>query len=168
MKNIVKRFWPLLTVGLLAIGILTGVLLYHSRRTPQRAVEGYIRASLQYDADGMIQYASEYQLTELKGSEPSMDLETLRRSLKNSYEQADAYRVTGKITFESAVGTVLEPGMKKFDELLELYAYKADPSEVSAFALVTGSCYVDGVLTMKYSRYAVKSNGKWYYGFIAE
>ena len=167
MKNIVKRFWPLLTVGLIAVGILTGVLLYNLRSTPQRAVEGYLRASLQYDADGLIKYASEYQLTLLKGNDPEMDTDALRKTLRASYEQADAYREKGKITFQSEVGEPILPGNAEFDKLLEDYAFKADPSEVKTFTLVTAHCYVDGKLRRTYFAYAVQIGNNWYYGFTA-
>lgn len=166
MKTILKRFWPLLLVGLILIGVLTGVLAFRLRRTPERAVEGYIRASLQYDADGLLKYASEYQLTALKGN-VEMDLDTLRETLKTGYEQAIEYRENGKITFESEVVKLIEPGTEGFDELLEEYAFKADPSKVEAFASVSARCYVDGSLHRKYSAFAVRCGGTWYYGFIA-
>ena len=167
MKNIVKRFWPLLAVGLLAAGILTGLLIYNARSTPQRAVEGYLRASLQYDADGLIKYASEYQLTLLKGNDPEMDTDTLRKTLRAGYEQADDYREKGKITFQSEVGELILPGNAEFDKLLENYAFKADPSAAESFTLVTAHCYVDGKLHRTYFVYAVQCNHKWYYGFTA-
>lgn len=167
MKNIVKRFWPLLAVGLIAVGILVGLLINNARSTPQRAVEGYLRASLQYDADGLIKYASEYQLTLLKGNDPEMDTDTLRKTLRAGYEQAAAYRENGKITFQSEVGESILPGNAEFDKLLEDYAFKADPLAAEAFTLVTAHCYVDGKLHRTYFAYAVQCNHKWYYGFTA-
>ena len=167
MKNIIKRFWPFLTVGLLAVGILVGVLLYNARSTPEGSVEGFLRASLQYDADELIRYASEYQLTLLKGNDTGMDTDTLRKTLRASYEQAAAYREEGKITFQSEVGEPILPGKAEFDALLEEYAFKADPSEVESFVLVTAHCYVDSKLRRTYFAYAVQCGGKWYYGFTA-
>lgn len=167
MKNIVKRFWPLLAVGLIAVGVLTGVLLHNARSTPERAVEGYLRASLQYDADGLIKYASDYQLTLLKGNDPEMDTDALRKTLRAGYEQADAYRENGKITFQSEVGEPILPGTDDFDKLLEDYAFKANPSKVESFVLVTAHCYVDGKLKRTYFAYAVQCDHKWYYGFTA-
>lgn len=167
MKNVLKRFWPLLTVGLIAVGILIGVWVYNARSTPERAVEGFLRASLQYDADGLIEYASDYQLTLLKGNDTGMDTDTLRKTLRASYEQADAYREKGKITFQSEVGEPILPDTAEFDALLEEYAYKADPSNVESFVLVTARCYVDGKLRRTYFAYAVKCGGKWYYGYTA-
>ena len=166
MKNVIKRFWPLLLVGLILIAVLIGVLVSHLRSTPERAVEGYIRASLQYDADGLLKYASAYQLTALKGN-VEMDLDTLRETLKTGYGQAMDYRETGKITFESEVKELIEPGTEAFEELLTEYAFKADPSEVQAFASVTARCYIDGKLQRTYSAIAVRCDGTWYYGFIA-
>lgn len=166
MKTIIKRFWPLLLVGLIVIGVLTGVLVSRFHRTPERAVEGYIRASLQYDADGLLKYASEYQLTALKGN-VEMDLDTLRETLKTSYEQAIEYREQGKITFESEVVQLIEPGTEEFDALLKEYAFKADPSKVEAFASVSARCYISGDLQRTYFAVAVCCDGTWYYGFIA-
>lgn len=167
MKSILKRFWPLLTVGLIALIVLVGVLLYNARSTPERAVEGYLRASLQYDADGLIKYSSAYQLTLLKGNDTGMDLDTLRKTLRAGYEQADAYREKGKITFQSEVGEPILPGTTEFDKLSEEYAFKADPSEVESFVLVTAHCYVDGKLRRTYFVYAVQCDHQWYYGFTA-
>ena len=166
MKTVIKRFWPLLLVGLILIAVLAGVLISNLRSTPEHAVEGYIRASLQYDADGLLKYASEYQLTALKGN-VEMDLDTLRETLKTGYEQAIEYREKGKITFESEVKELIEPGTDAFGELLEEYAFKADPSKVQEFASVTARCYINGTLKRTYSAIAVRCDGKWYYGFIA-
>lgn len=166
MKTILKRFWPLLTAGLILIGVLTGVLLSSLRTTPERAVEGYIRASLQYDVDGLLRYASDYQITSLKGN-VEMDMDTLRETLKTSYEQAAEYRETGKITFESEVTAHFLPGSERFDQLLEEYAFKGDASAVEEFAAVTARCYVNGAPKRNYSAIAVRCGGKWYYGFIA-
>ena len=167
MKSIFKRFWPLLTVALIFIVILTCMLVVRLRSTPERAVEGYLRASLQYDADGLIKYSSSYQLTLLKGNDPEMDTDALRKTLCAGYEQAEAYREKGKITFQSEVGEPILPGTAEFDKLSEEYAFKADPSEVESFALVTAHCYVDGKQRRTYFVYAVQCDHKWYYGFTA-
>ncbi len=165
-KTVWKRFWPLLTFGLLLLALAVGLLVWHFRSTPERAVEGYLRASLEKDADGLLRYASDYQLTVLKGN-TDMDLDDLREMLRRLYERPEAYRETGQIRFQSEVDEPIEPGQEKFDELLTEYGYKADPTEVEAFALVTAHCYIDGRLSQTSFVYAVRCDGKWYYGFTA-
>ncbi len=166
VKNVWKRFWPLLLSGLLLVALATGLLIWHFRSTPERAVEGYLRASLKQDADGLLRYASDYQLTVLKGN-TEMDLDALRGMLERSYEQAEAFRETGRIRFESEVDAPIRPGGEGFDDLLAEYGYKADSSEVESFSLVTAHCYIDGRLSRTYFVYAVRCGGKWYYGFNA-
>ena len=102
-KTVCKRFWPLLTFGVLLLALAVGLLVWHFHSTPERAVEGFLRASLEQDADGLLRYASDYQLTVLKGN-TEMDLDDLREMLRRSYEQAEAFRETGRIRFQSEVG----------------------------------------------------------------
>lgn len=165
-KTVCKRFWPLLTFGVLLLALAVGLLVWHFHSTPERAVEGFLRASLEQDTDGLLRYASDYQLTVLKGN-AEMDLDDLREMLRRSYEQAEAFRETGRIRFQSEVGESVGPGQADFDDLLAEYGYKADPTEVESFALVTAHCYIDGRLSRTYFVYAVRCGGKWYYGFNA-
>ncbi len=165
MKTVLKKYWPLLSLAAVLLIVLLIFLLLQLRSTPEKAVEGYIRASLQYDADGLLRYASEYQITALGGN-TEVDLDALRELLKQNYEQAAEYRETGRITFESEVSERVEKGSARFEELLTEYAYKGDPEKVDGFAVVTSKCYVDGKLKKTYYAVAVKCGGKWYYGFI--
>ncbi|MCH5183392.1 MAG: hypothetical protein J1E00_04370 [Oscillospiraceae bacterium] len=167
MKNILKRFWPLLTLGVVAVGVLIGVWIYNARSTPKSAVEGYLRASLEYDADDLIKYASEYQRRELMDLYGIKDTDTLRRTLKSNYSLPGANRVTGSITLQSEVGQPILPGTEAFDRLLEKYAEKADPSKVNSFVRVKTRCSIEGGFTMNYDVYAVQCGRRWYYGFNA-
>ena len=167
MKNFLKRFWPLLTLGVVAVGVLIGVWLYNARSTPKSAVEGYLRATLQYDADEMVKYSSGYQLQELMDLYGIKDTDTLRRTLKANYSLPGANRVTGTLTFQSEVGQPIQPGTDAFDRLLEKYAEKADASKVKAFVRVKTHCSSESGFNATYDVYAVQCGGKWYYGFNA-
>lgn len=164
MKNIFKRYWPLCTVALLLLAALCIFLVFSLRSTPEKAVEGYIRASLEYDADALLRYASDYQITALSGN-GDMDLETLRETLRKSYEEAAQYREDGKIKFESEIIETPAEGTDRYAELLEEYSFKADAEEVDGFAVVNAKCYVDGKLQGNYTAVAVKCGAKWYYAF---
>lgn len=165
MRSIFKKYWPLCALGVVLLAVLCTVLLFVLRSTPEKAVEGYIRASLEYDADGLLRYASEYQITALGGFE-GIDLETLRKNLEDSYELAAQYREDGKITFESEVVETPEKGSERYTQLLDNYGFKGTPEDVDAFAVVEGKYYVDGKLRDDYRVVAVKCGLKWYYGFM--
>ncbi|MBQ9794038.1 MAG: hypothetical protein IKK06_04835 [Clostridia bacterium] len=165
MKNIWKKYWPLCSLAvILLIGglVLLGISM-HS--TPEKAVEGYIRASLEYDVDGLLEHASEYQLTSLAGN-VEMDLETLREMLTVAYQQAAEFSEKGKIEFYSEEPVYVAHGSDQYNELMERYKVRGTPEDVDEMAIVAGVYYVDGVLTNRYRVVAVNCGGTWYYGFI--
>ena len=164
MKNFLKKYWVLCAFGafVLVAALVIGALVLRS--TPQKAVEGYIRASLEYDAEKLIKYASDYQVTAM--SFEDIDREQLLENLKKSYELAAEYREDGKITFDSKVTEEVEKGTARFQELLDEYGFKADPETVDAFAVVEGEYSVDGKVRDDFKVVAVKCGMKWYYGFL--
>ncbi len=164
MKTFLKKYWVLCAFGVI---VLIGALVFGVialRSTPTKAVEGYIRASLEYDAKKLIKYASDYQVTAMSFEE--IDREQLLETLEKSYELAAEYREEGKITFESEVTEEIEKGTARFEELLDEYAFKANPETVDAFAVVEGVYYVDGKLRDDFKVAAVKCGMTWYYGFL--
>ena len=165
MKNVWKKYWPLCSLGILLL--LAGVVLLAvaMRSTPEKAVEGYIRASLEYDVDGLLEHASEYQLTSLMGN-TKVDMDTLRKSLTVAYEQAAEYREKGDIDFFSEEPILVAHGSDQYNELLERYAVRGTPEDVDEMAIVAGVYYIDGVLAKSYRVVAVNCGGTWYYGFI--
>lgn len=164
MKNVLKKYWVLCAFGaLVLIGALV-TALFALRSTPQKAVEGYIRASLEYDAEKLIKYASDYQVTAMSFAD--IDREQLSEKLKEDYERAAEYRENGKITFESKVTEEVEKGTERFEELSAEYGFKADPETADAFAIVEGVYYVDGKARDDFKVAAVKCGMTWYYGFI--
>lgn len=165
MKKICRKYWPLLSLLVLLVvgGTVFGVL--QLRSTPTRAVEGYLRASLKYDADELLRYASDYQIAKLSGY-AEVDMNTLRKNLRKSYEDAAEYRIKGKITFRSTLQEQPEKGTQRFEQLLEEYAVHADESKVSELAVVSCTIYVDGNFYRTNRAVAVKCNGKWYYGYL--
>ncbi|MBQ3003968.1 MAG: hypothetical protein IJD82_09565 [Clostridia bacterium] len=164
MKNFLKKYWVLCAFGALVLvaGLVVGVLVLRS--TPTKAVEGYIRASLEYDAEKLVKYASDYQVTAMSFAD--IDRDQLLENLQKSYELAAEYRENGKIKFDSKVTEEIEKGTPRFAELLDEYGFKADPETVDEFAIVEGVYYVDGKLRDDFKVAAVKCGMKWYYGFL--
>lgn len=165
MKNIWKKYWPLCSLAAILLAVGLAFLIYAMRSTPQKAVEGYIRASLEYDVDGLLEHASEYQLTSLAGN-VEMDLEPLREMLTVAYQQAAEYSETGKIKFYSEEPVYVVHGSDQYNEFLDRYGVRAAPEDVDEMAIVSGTYYVDGKLKDKYRVVAVNCGGTWYYGFI--
>ena len=165
MKNIWKKYWPLCSLGILVLLVGVVLLAIAMRSTPQKAVEGYIRASLEYDVDGLLEHASEYQLTALMGN-TKVDLDILRESLTVAYEQAAEYREKGDIEFFTEEPILVAHGSDQYNELLERYAVRGTPEDVDEIAIVTGTYHVNGKLKDKYRVVAVNCGGTWYYGFI--
>lgn len=164
VKQIWKRFWPL-CIALLALLVGLSVFLWtRLSSSPAKAVEGYVRASLQYDAEDLMRYASDYQLKALAGN-GEMSRDMLLESLQKAYEQAQEYRETRRISFESRVIERPENGSERYAQLLETYGYKADTGKVQEFAVVEAKCYIAGSYTQTYTAVAVRCGGKWYYAF---
>lgn len=164
MKNFLKKYWVLCGFG--AVLLLAAIVIgfFALRSTPEKAVEGYIRASLEYDAEKLVKYASDYQVTAMSFAD--IDRKQLLENLKKSYELAAEYREDGKIRFDSEVVEEIEKGTPRFEELLDEYGFKADPATVDEFAIVEGVYYVDGKLRDDFKVAAVKCGLTWYYGFL--
>ena len=165
IKRIWKRFWPLITVGLLLVAVGAFFLLRPLFPDPQAAVEGYIRSSMKYDVDGMMFFASDYQKKALAGN-ADIPEETLRENLKEAYRSAEVVPQTGEIAFLGVQVTTVEEGTERYSEYLKEYGYKGDPENVSGIALVTAECRVAGKHFADYRVVAVKCGLRWYYGFI--
>ncbi len=166
MKQLIKKFWPLLCLLVLVL-VAGGVfLLMGSESTPEKAVAGFLTASLEYDEDDLLEYASDYQRVELAGN-VEMDGETLEQYLQTSYAQAREL-MEGEIpTVTVDVDSVdtLAMGTERYEELLAEYGEKADAKAVEAMAVVRGTYRTDDDPKNSFCALAVQCGGKWYYGF---
>ena len=166
MKQFVKKFWPLLSLLVL---ILIGACVFfviNSRSTPEGAIAGFLTASLEYDEDDLLKYASEYQKKELAGN-ADMDGETLERYLKNTYAEAREKMEGGipTVTVNILSVDLLAMGTERYDEMLVQYGEKADMNTVEAMAIVKGTYRTDDDPKNSFCALAVQCDGKWYYGF---
>ena len=166
MKQIVKKFWPLL--GLVLIILIVGCvfLVMGGKSTPEKAVAGFLAASLEYDEDDLLKYASEYQRVELAGN-VEMDGETLEQYLETAFKEAREL-MEGEIPSVKVSTTSVETlakGTERYDEMLVKYGEKADMNTVEAMAIVKGTYRTDDDPKNSFCALAVQCDGKWYYGF---
>lgn len=165
IKTFFRRYWPLLaffTVCAVAGAVL---LIRAFLPGPEAAVKGYLNASLRYDVDEMLFYASDYQKKALAGN-ADIPEETLRANLKAFYESEQLQPENGEIDFLNVRVTDVEPGSARYDRYLTEYGYKADADAVDKLALVSLTCSVSGKRKTDYRVVAVKCGLRWYYGFI--
>ena len=164
-KQFLKRFWPLAAFALLLIAGGLFLLIRSRLPGPRAAVEGYVVASMHYDVDDMLFYASDYQKKALAGN-ADVPPETLRANLKAFYASGAVSPETRDIVFSKQTVTDIEEGTERYRAYLEEYGYKADAESVDALALVTASCSVGGRHFADYRVVAVRCGLRWYYGFI--
>lgn len=166
MKQIVKKFWPLL--GLVLIILIVGCvfLVMDGKSTPEKAVAGFLAASLEYDEDDLLEYASEYQRVELAGN-VEMDGETLEQYLETAFKEAREL-MEGEIPSVKVSTTSVETlakGTERYDEMLVKYGEKADASVIESMVIVRGTYRTDDDPKNSFCALAVQYGGKWYYGF---
>lgn len=165
MKRAIKQYWPLLTVAVILILVGAFFLIRPFFPGPEETVQKYLTASMQYDVDNMLFYASDYQIRELSGN-AEFDIEILRKNLKDFYASNQLEGVKGEITFENTSVVELESDSDRYRQYLEKYGYKADPEKVDGLAVVNTVCMLNGKKHASYSVVAVKQGIRWYYGFI--
>lgn len=166
MKNILKKFWPLLSLGILLLVAGCVLLLWNARSTPEKAVEDFITASCRYDDGLLLDSASEYQKVVLAGNSP-MDDETLEEYMANTYSYA---RETWEGDLPEVIFAIdsveeLAYGTEAYTKYLEEYGEKADAGEIEAMAIVTGTYRKDDGPKEAFRVLTVRCGGKWYYGF---
>lgn len=165
IKQILKRFWPILTVVLL-LCFGAGIIAVRSFLPgPEKAVKGYLEASLRYDVDDMLFYASEYQKKALAGN-ADIPEEKLRANLKMFYDSQHLQPEKGTVLFSDVSVTDIDPETERYRSYLKEYGYKADAGTVRGFALVKLTCTIENRRRTLYRVVAVKSGARWYYGFI--
>lgn len=164
----------LLTLAFAALGIIAaaGAILIFSRifrgaGTPQKAAAEYVRASLVYDIDGMIEYASPYAKVVLYGNEQTSD-RLLKSYLKKAYAEYSAPSYSGdQIVFKLLAVTEYHEGDDTFEKIMKRYGEKADRSEVEAAAEV--QLTVNDTKSEKTHSYiVVKIGPSWYYAYTSK
>ncbi len=163
MAGFLKRFWPLVAFFILLVAIGLFFLAHTMLPGPQAAVEGYIEASLHYDVDGMLFFASDYQKKALAGN-ADISEDRLRDNLKKFYSSGAVSAETAEITFSGQSVTAVDPKSERYHTYLHEYGYKADPGAVNGMAVVTLTSDVGG-RRAHYRVVAVKLGLRWYYGF---
>ena len=166
MKQIIKKFWPLLSLALVLLIAGCVFLFLNGKSTPEKAVAGFLVASREYDEDDLLEYASEYQKKVLAGN-VEMDGDTLEQYLETSFAQAREL-MEGEIPAITVTVTSVETvamGTDRYEELLAQYSEKADASAIQAMAIVKGTYRTDDDPKNSFCALAVQCDGKWYYGF---
>ena len=165
MTRCLKRYWPLLVFAFLLAAVAVFFIVRSRLPGPEEAVKGYLTASLHYDVDDMLFFASDYQKKALAGN-ADIPEETLRENLKSFYASQNLQPETGEITFSDVTVANIEPSTERYRFLLSEYGYKADPEKVREMALVSLTCFVSGTRRTAYRVVAVRCGARWYYGFI--
>ena len=164
----------LVMLGCIALGILAAAgaiflftRIFRGANTPQKAAAEYVRASMVYDIDGMIEYASPYAKVVLYGNNPTSD-RLLKSYLKKAYAEypAPSYTADG-ITFGLLSVTEYVEGDDTFETIMKRYGEKADASEVSAAAEVRLTVN-DGKSEKTHSYIVVKIGPSWYYAYTSK
>ena len=167
-----KKTLKLLLSAAIGIGLAVAAIIifrtaFTGASTPEKAAAEYIKASLIYDVDGMIDYSSPYNKTVLCGLSGASD-GYVKDYLKKAYEQAGTETGSAENIRITHIDSVeYKEGDDRFEEYLQTYAEKADRDEVSAVARVTLAVY-NGKKESTHVYLAVKIGPAWYYFYTAK
>ena len=164
----------LIMLACFALGILAAAgaiflftRIFRGANTPQKAAAEYVRASMVYDIDGMIEYASPYAKAVLHGNTQTSD-RLLKSYLKKAYAEypAPSYKASD-IVFGLLSVTEYREGDDTFEKLMKRYGEKADAGEVEAAAEVQLKIN-DGKSEKTHSYIVVKIGPSWYYAYTSK
>jgi len=165
LKKFLRKMTPIfIGLGLAAIIISSYIFLVTGAVSPEKAVTGYLKASITQDVNGMVKYASDYEKVSLYGSKKFSN-NALKSSLKTSYADAENIYADNVITFSIISITEIEPESDEYTDIVENYEYLVGNSDFSEAVKVEVKVFVDGKQKQKSTVYAVKSGLRWYYGY---
>lgn len=168
MKEKVKRILRVLLPVLIGLGlagmIIVSYLFFFPALTAEKAVTGYIKASLQQDVSGMLRYASEYQKIKLYGNKNYTN-SALREKLEKSYANVENIYAGSTITFSIESIAEIDSDSEEYQQFAEKYKEVTGSTDFSKIAKITVKVYVNGKQNQKQTVYAVKSGIGWYYGY---
>lgn len=162
-----KRFWTAVLCIILGVAIAAGAVfafesIFDGASDPESAAAEYVKASMVYDADGMVEYSSPYNKAVLYGDYASSD-RLLKDHLNKAYEKIEKSGLTkDKITVTHISTVEYKEGDDKFAAYMERYAEKADAGEVTAAAAVV-LAVDNGTNEATHTYVSVKIGGFWYY-----
>lgn len=167
-----KKIIIYLVCAVIGIAIAAGAVfiwdeLYDGADTPQEAVAEYLKASLLYDVNGMIEYSSDYNRTVLYGNrELTSSYSELEEYLIKAYDGYEPQYKENEISFQLVSVLEYKPEEAKFEEIMKKYIQKdADAKEnVEAFAIVEMTV-IKGETKTTTKYLAVKSGIRWFYGY---
>ncbi len=165
LKKLLRTLLPVLIgLGLAGIIIASYLFLFPGAITAEKAVTGYIKASLQQDVSDMLRYASDYQKVKLYGNK-NFTNSALREKLEKSYSGAENIYANSKIAFSVESITEIDSGSDEYQIFADDYELVTGSKDFSKVVKITVKVYVDGKQYQKQSVYAVKSGISWYYGY---
>ena len=135
--------------------------------SPEKAVAGYLEASMLYDTDGMLDYASEYQKASLNDGR-LVDDSVLKSTLDKFYADKPSMYLDSEITFSLVSVVKYDKDSDKFNSVYTKYAQKADADSIDEVAVVTMKTVVDGNSEGTQTYVAVKCGPRWYYGYAGK
>ncbi len=171
-RQMSKKKKNLLTYSALAMAgllfaalVLWGVASFVSGESaPEKAVASYLRASLLYDHDGLVEYASEYQKQSLQDGNYSTD-KKLREFLSDYYSGVSSLYADNNITFLLDEARDIKEDSVEYLGIIAKYGEKADASKIKAVSKITMTTVIDGKKQAKRTYIAVKYGLRWYYGY---
>ena len=161
-----KKLYTALIAVLAAVIVAAAALIMLSSRggasAPAEAVWGYLKASMLYDAEGMINYSSPYNTDVLSDANPSSG--SVEDYLKLQYSGSVSIYADSELTCSSRFVKEISKDDETYAELFADYLKRIPESEEpQAFATVSLEVFSDGAHALYFPGYAVKFGGRWYY-----
>lgn len=147
-----------------ALAIWGAGAVFSGESSPEKAVAAYLRASVLYDVDGMVEHASEYQKQALYDGQYKNDRE-LKKFLNGFYKDISSLYADSEISFVLEHTQVFEKDSEEFELIAKKYSEKADASRIKKVARVKMSTVIDGKKQSPKTYIAVKCGLRWFYGY---
>lgn len=165
IKKIMRVLVPVLIgLGLAVLIIASYLFLFPGALTAEKAVTGYIKASLQQDASAMVRYASDYQKVKLYGNKNFTNA-ALKEKLEKSYSGVENIYADSTIAFSVESVTEVDPDSDDYLLFVSEYMSVTGNNDFSKVEKITVKVFVDGKQQQKQTVYAIKSGISWYYGY---
>lgn len=166
-----KRVATALACVLLGLAIAGGVIflagkIFTGASAPEKAAAEYVKASLCYDIDGMIDYSSQYNKVVLYGNRETSD-RLLQSYLSKAYAEITDTVNKEDIHISLVAVTEYKEGDDTFADIKAKYSEKADAEKISGSATVT-LVVNNGKNESTHTYVTVKIGSRWYYCYTAK
>jgi len=162
-KNLKNLIPVLIGLGFALIVIFSLVSFFPGALTAEKAVTGYLKASMIYDANNIVKYSSDYVKVNFYRSKDFSNND-LKDKLKKQYAEAINIYANSKISFSIISKIEIDKDSEEYATIVDNYKYiTGKDANFSDVRQITVKIFIDGKENPKVTAYAIKSGISWFY-----